>query len=130
MRNAPVVSVLWASCFTLVATPIAHALVEDAVVRPSLASSQRAWLNCALSTAEHLHLNSEPTQSPATIADRALTYCYKGEELVEDAMRNSGKRSQDYNKVTQMRAKLREALIEHLEQVSKPGPTVAPSGRH
>jgi len=115
MAVARFASMVLGLAVSLAAPPMAHALVElEAVVRPSLAASQRAWMNCALNTAEEL-LTTAPALSSAVIADRAIASCRRGEDLMEQAMFDDRSIFQDYNAVSRMSAKLRDALIEYLD---------------
>lgn len=130
MRVPLLGSVICGFAFSLAATPIAHAIVElNAVVRPSLAASQRAWMNCALSAAEQLLAGSARMLSSADIADSAIASCRKGEAFVEDAMFNGGRYLDGYSTVEQMRAKLEKALVQHLDLSRGAVPAAKPSAR-
>lgn len=86
MAAAHFASMMLGFGLSLVAPPMAHAIVElDPVVWPSLAACQRAWMNCALNTAEEL-LTTAPALNSTAIADRAIASCRKGEDLMEEAM--------------------------------------------
>lgn len=126
MAAARFASIMLGLGLSLAAPPMAHAIVElDAVVRPSLAASQRAWMNCALNTAEELLATAPALNSPA-IADRAIASCRKGEDLMEEAMFDDGSIFRDYNAVTRMAARLREALIEYLDHSRSAASAVNP----
>lgn len=92
----------------------AHAVVE-AVIRPGVAATQRAWLYCVLGAAEDLRPGIERFQTAAHVADRALVACQKGEDLYSDAILNNQRRMLDIDAASRMRTKIRDAVIQYLE---------------
>lgn len=71
MSFAPVVPKAWVLGSLLAAASPAHALVElEAVIRPSVAATQRAWFYCALGAARDLRAGIERFQTAAHIAER------------------------------------------------------------
>lgn len=121
MSFAPVIPKAWVLGSLLAAASPAHALVElEAVIRPSVAATQRAWLYCVLSTAEDLHAGIERFQTAAHVADRALVACEKGEGLYSDAIVNDQRRMLDIDTASRMRVKIRDAVIEYLEMDGEP----------
>lgn len=121
MSFAPVVPKAWVLGSLLAAASPAHALVElEAVIRPSVAATQRVWFYCALGAARDLRAGIERFQTAAHIADRALVACEKGEDLYSDAILNDRTRMLDFDAASRMRAKIRASVIEYLEMDREP----------